>query len=156
MCDSLQHVATHTIRTCRYICNVSLLTQYIHVYTSATCRYWHNTYMYIHYIHVYTSATCRYWHNAYMYIHVQIKKQKRSLSLPIVRRCTRDILKGVEYLHNIRVAHRDLKPANILVFKDMTCKLGFFFLWNTCTISVSHTATLNLPIFWFLRTWLSM
>jgi serine/threonine protein kinase len=59
-------------------------------------------------------------------LHVIIKKQKRSLSLPIIRRCTRDILKGVEYLHEIKVAHRDLKPANILVFKDMTCKLGDF------------------------------
>eukprot|EP00802_Teleaulax_amphioxeia_P007928 Tamp_07936.p1 GENE.Tamp_07936~~Tamp_07936.p1 ORF type:complete len:508 (+),score=81.49 Tamp_07936:103-1626(+) len=59
-------------------------------------------------------------------LHVIVKKQKRSLSLPIVRRCIRDILQGVEYLHQIRVVHRDLKPANILVFKDMTCKLGDF------------------------------
>jgi len=59
-------------------------------------------------------------------LHVIIKKQKRSLSLPIVVRVTRDILLGVEYLHDIKVVHRDLKPANILVFKDMTCKLGDF------------------------------
>ena len=59
-------------------------------------------------------------------LHVIIKKQKRSLSLPIVVRVTRDILLGVEYLHSINVVHRDLKPANILVFKDMTCKLGDF------------------------------
>ena len=36
-------------------------------------------------------------------LHVIVKKQKRSLSLPIIRRCIRDILRGVEYLHRYRV-----------------------------------------------------
>jgi serine/threonine protein kinase len=44
-------------------------------------------------------------------LHVVIKKQKRSLSLPLIVRVTRDILQGVEYLHDIKVVHRDLKPG---------------------------------------------
>ena len=44
----------------------------------------------------------------------------------MILKCTTDILKGVEYLHSIRVVHRDLKPANILVFKDLTVKIGDF------------------------------
>ncbi|EKX48387.1 hypothetical protein GUITHDRAFT_60560, partial [Guillardia theta CCMP2712] len=55
-------------------------------------------------------------------LHVIIKKQHFQMIL----KCTTDILKGVEYLHSIRVVHRDLKPANILVFKDLTVKIGDF------------------------------
>jgi tRNA A-37 threonylcarbamoyl transferase component Bud32 len=29
--------------------------------------------------------------------------------------CVKDILTGLDYLHNKNIAHRDLKPSNILV-----------------------------------------
>jgi serine/threonine protein kinase len=159
-------------------------------------------------------------------LHVIIKKQKRSLSLPILRRCTRDILQvpplqilqndanartalwrtqprisysspsrtlalvyvfpllslppfsvqntnlpttadtrkqGVEYLHRIKIVHRDLKPANILVFKDMTCKLGDFGLARevnashemSVTCMPTHYTSLSVTrtqVVWRLRT----
>ncbi len=102
-------------------------------------------------------------------LHQMIKRQKRSLSLPAVRRWSRELLDGgnnskvldhacpietvnisnflfsrvclvvlvacvpvlfdkysVQYLHSIKVIHRDLKPSNLLIFKDMTLKLGDF------------------------------
>ncbi|EKX54680.1 hypothetical protein GUITHDRAFT_49553, partial [Guillardia theta CCMP2712] len=59
-------------------------------------------------------------------LHDIIRKQKKSLVLPMIARCCRDVLKGVEYLHSIRVMHRDIKPANLLVFKDMVVKICDF------------------------------
>ena len=40
--------------------------------------------------------------------------------------CSINILYSVQYLHSIKVIHRDLKPSNLLIFKDMTLKLGDF------------------------------
>ena len=82
-------------------------------------------------------------------LHVIIKKQKRSLSLPIIRRCTRNILQGVEYLHKIKVVHRDLKPANILVFKDMTCKLGDFGLAREFNDTGEMTVKNEVSTLWY-------
>ena len=59
-------------------------------------------------------------------LHEIIKRQKRSLSLLMVSRWAKDMLDGVAYLHSIRVMHRDLKPSNMLIFKDLTLKLGDF------------------------------
>lgn len=41
----------------------------------------------------------------------------------------KDILKGVEYMHDKQLQHRDIKPSNILVFKEnsrLTCKIADF------------------------------
>ena len=59
-------------------------------------------------------------------LHQMIKSEKRSLSLPMVTRWAKDMLDGVAYLHSIDVMHRDLKPSNMLIFKDLTLKLGDF------------------------------
>ena len=59
-------------------------------------------------------------------LHQMIKSQKRSLSLSVVRRWSRELMEGVAYLHSISIIHRDLKPSNLLIFKDMTLKLGDF------------------------------
>eukprot|EP00960_Hanusia_phi_P046055 757591-Hanusia_phi.AAC.2 len=59
-------------------------------------------------------------------LHTIIGRQRYGLNLPIITRWTRDILRGVAYLHSVFVVHRDLKPANILIFQDMTAKIGDF------------------------------
>lgn len=49
--------------------------------------------------------------------------EKDSLSI------CKDILKGVEYMHDKNLQHRDIKPSNILVFKQnsrLTCKIADF------------------------------
>eukprot|EP01064_Diplonema_japonicum_P037661 TRINITY_DN888_c0_g2_i1.p1 TRINITY_DN888_c0_g2~~TRINITY_DN888_c0_g2_i1.p1 ORF type:complete len:951 (+),score=136.72 TRINITY_DN888_c0_g2_i1:89-2854(+) len=42
------------------------------------------------------------------------------------RRYARDILHGLEYLHNLGIVHRDLKLANVLLDTDGQCKLADF------------------------------
>ena len=45
---------------------------------------------------------------------------------PVIRRYTRQILKGLEYLHTRCIMHRDVKGANILVDRRGTVKLADF------------------------------
>ena len=47
-------------------------------------------------------------------------------SLQIIRLYTRQILQGLEYLHQNGFTHRDIKGANILVSNDGTIKLADF------------------------------
>ena len=42
------------------------------------------------------------------------------------RRATRDVLRGLEYLHSVNVVHRDLKPENIVLDGNGTAKLCDF------------------------------
>jgi serine/threonine protein kinase len=44
----------------------------------------------------------------------------------VIQKFTKQILNGLEYLHNHGVVHRDLKGANILAAKDGTVKLADF------------------------------
>jgi CTD kinase subunit alpha len=39
---------------------------------------------------------------------------------------TRDLLKGVDYIHSRGILHRDLKAANLLITRHGTLKLGDF------------------------------
>ncbi|EKX46074.1 hypothetical protein GUITHDRAFT_44546, partial [Guillardia theta CCMP2712] len=59
-------------------------------------------------------------------LHVMIKRQSCGLPLSVVQRWTKGILQGLDFLHNEKVVHRDLKPSNILVFFDMSIKIGDF------------------------------
>mmetsp|Transcript_25420 Transcript_25420/g.60758 ORF Transcript_25420/g.60758 Transcript_25420/m.60758 type:complete len:672 (+) Transcript_25420:309-2324(+) len=55
-----------------------------------------------------------------------LKKQKQPLRMETVRRWTKDILEGVDFLHRRKVSHRDIKSGNILVFPDKTAKICDF------------------------------
>eukprot|EP00756_Hemistasia_phaeocysticola_P012964 Hpha_TRINITY_DN15240_c5_g3::TRINITY_DN15240_c5_g3_i1::g.66187::m.66187 len=55
-----------------------------------------------------------------------LRQFDQRLPRPTVKRYTRDILSGLEYLHDAQIAHQDLKPANVLVSIDGQCKLADF------------------------------
>eukprot|EP01062_Namystynia_karyoxenos_P015089 TRINITY_DN1547_c1_g1_i1.p1 TRINITY_DN1547_c1_g1~~TRINITY_DN1547_c1_g1_i1.p1 ORF type:complete len:1238 (+),score=343.89 TRINITY_DN1547_c1_g1_i1:76-3714(+) len=55
-----------------------------------------------------------------------VLEQFPGLPFSSVRRYTRDICKGLRFLHGEGVLHRDLKPANVLLCTDGTCKLADF------------------------------
>lgn len=49
-----------------------------------------------------------------------------TLSEDLVRNYTRQLLLGLEYLHNNGIAHRDIKAANVLIANDGVIKLADF------------------------------
>lgn len=53
-------------------------------------------------------------------------KNRRSLSLPEVRRYMIQICGGVKYMHQRRVIHRDLKMGNLFIDGHMNLKIGDF------------------------------
>ena len=71
------------------------------------------------------------------------------MSLPLIQRCLRDILQGVEFLHGIKVVHRDLKTANVLVFRDMACKLCDFGLARDFDDSGTMSVNSEVSTLWY-------
>lgn len=53
-------------------------------------------------------------------------EQFEALPIPSCKRYARDILRGLEFLHNHDVIHRDLKPGNVLLAIEGQCKLADF------------------------------
>ena len=55
-----------------------------------------------------------------------VLEQFGSIPVPTTKRYTKDILRGLVYLHSNDIVHRDLKPANVLMHTDGQCKLSDF------------------------------
>jgi serine/threonine protein kinase len=65
-----------------------------------------------------------------------------ALEEPLLRKASRGILKGLDYLHthNPPVVHRDLKGANVLVDLNFCCKLADFGCSKRSTQTQSFTS----------------
>ena len=48
------------------------------------------------------------------------------LSEDLTKRYLIQILKGLDYIHQLQILHRDIKAANILITKEGICKLADF------------------------------
>jgi serine/threonine protein kinase len=58
-------------------------------------------------------------------IHSMLERFGR-FSEPLVRLYTRQLLQGLEYLHECKIIHRDIKGGNVLVDRDGVIKLADF------------------------------
>lgn len=58
----------------------------------------------------------------------------------IVKQMSKEILKGVEFLHSHRIIHRDLKPQNLLVTREGTIKIADFGLARTYDFEMRLTS----------------
>lgn len=56
----------------------------------------------------------------------KIVEQYKSLNESLIRKFTKQILEGLEYLHYNNIIHRDIKGGNILVDRNGVCKLTDF------------------------------
>lgn len=59
------------------------------------------------------------------------------LEIPLIQSFCRELLHGIQYLHDQNIIHRDLKPANILISQDGVLKLADF----GCAYNVATDAT---------------
>lgn len=71
--------------------------------------------------------------NLYIYLELvsggsiyKLYQEFKRFEEPVIRRYTRQILQGLDFLHTKNTVHRDIKGANILVDQDGTVKLADF------------------------------
>ncbi|CAG8656632.1 189_t:CDS:10, partial [Rhizophagus irregularis] len=70
---------------------------------------------------------------------------------PVVRSFTRQILLGLQYLHNRGILHRDIKADNILVDEEGYCKISDFGISKKSEhLAYDHSSNMSLQgtIFW--------
>lgn len=61
----------------------------------------------------------------------------------LVRKMSKEILNGVEFLHSHRIVHRDLKPQNLLVTRDRQIKIADFGLAKTYDFAMRLTSVVR-------------
>lgn len=64
-----------------------------------------------------------------------IRNASKAFSIGKIRKYSKMLLLGLQYLHSIDIVHRDIKPANILVDDHDTLKI--------CDLGISKVLTLN-------------
>lgn len=76
------------------------------------------------------------------------------LSINFARRCFRDIIRGVAYLHNQGILHRDLKPLNLMLHREKgggsvlkICDFGAAVFITNSSQSHSHSIYSGTPAF---------
>ena len=74
-------------------------------------------------------------------------KKFKTFQEPLVANFTRQVLKGLQYLHSQGIAHRDIKGANLLSTKNGTVKLADFGLAMKLTESIKSRSIVGTP-FW--------
>ncbi|KAI0071878.1 kinase-like protein [Panus rudis PR-1116 ss-1] len=63
-------------------------------------------------------------HDFLQVIHHHSQTLRASISLPVLKSLTYQLLNGLLYLHEAHIIHRDLKPANILITSSGVVKIG--------------------------------
>ncbi|KAH9911142.1 kinase-like protein [Epithele typhae] len=63
-------------------------------------------------------------HDFLQLIHHHTQTLRSSITSPVLRSLTYQLLNGLLYLHEAHIIHRDLKPANILITRSGVVKIG--------------------------------
>ncbi|KAI9062156.1 kinase-like protein [Trametes sanguinea] len=63
-------------------------------------------------------------HDFLQVIHHHSQTLRSSISQPVLKSLTYQLLNGLLYLHDAHIIHRDLKPANILITSSGVVKIG--------------------------------
>jgi len=84
-----------------------------------------------------------------MDLHQMMKSQKRGLAPSIVQSFSHQLLSGVKYLHSIHIIHRDIKPENLLVYRDLSLKIGDFGLACEAFMSEAQPVQREIGTLWY-------
>ncbi len=64
--------------------------------------------------------------------------EKIDKSSNIIDKLTKDLCKGIEYIHNMGIYHRDIKPENVIIFYEESCNdESCKYIFKLCDFSLS-------------------